>query len=102
PTGPGRVRRDATDSPVPPSLNLAPPCSGMKKYRVTLADKLEIHPTPTHGSWLNMAEVELAVLSEQCLDRRIPDLERLATEIAAWEAERISHELIDGTAASRA
>ena len=53
-----------------------------------LTDKLEIHPTPKHGSWLNMAEVEIAVLSSQCLDRRIPDLQTLTAEVAAWEEER--------------
>jgi hypothetical protein len=53
-----------------------------------LADKLEIHYTPTHGSWLDMAEVEIAVLSAQCLDRRIPDLATLTAEVAAWEQER--------------
>ena len=53
-----------------------------------LADKVEIHSTPTHGSWLDMAEVEIAVLSAQCLDQRIPDLETLRTEVAAWEEER--------------
>jgi transposase len=53
-----------------------------------LADKLEIHSTPKHGSWLNMAELELSVLSRQCLDRRIPDRKTLEQEVAAWEAER--------------
>jgi DDE superfamily endonuclease len=51
-------------------------------------DKLEFHYTPKHGSWLNMAEIELSVLSRQCLDRRIPDQETLIAEVAAWEAER--------------
>ncbi len=51
-------------------------------------DKLEFHYTPKHGSWLNMAEIELSVLSRQCLDRRIPDQETLKTEVAAWETER--------------
>ena len=51
-------------------------------------DKLEFHSTPKHGSWLNMAEIELSVLSRQCLDRRIPDQESLSREVAAWEAER--------------
>jgi hypothetical protein len=51
-------------------------------------DKLEVHPTPKHGSWLNIAEIELSVLSRQCLDRRIPDQAMLATEVAAWVAER--------------
>jgi transposase len=53
-----------------------------------LADKLEIHHTPKHGSWLNIAEIELSTLSGQCLDRRIPDRETLEREVAAWEAER--------------
>jgi hypothetical protein len=53
-----------------------------------LADRIEWHYTPKHGSWLNMAEIELSVLARQCLDRRIPDRETLAREVAAWEAER--------------
>ncbi len=53
-----------------------------------LADKLEIHYTPKHGSWLNIAEIELSVLSRQCLDRRVPDAATLAVEIAAWQARR--------------
>jgi hypothetical protein len=53
-----------------------------------LADKLEIHYTPKHGSWLNMAEIELSVLSRQCLDRRVPDLTTLEREVAAWQARR--------------
>jgi hypothetical protein len=53
-----------------------------------LLERLEIHYTPKHGSWLNMAEPELSVLSSQCLDRRIPDKENLAREIAAWEKRR--------------
>ena len=53
-----------------------------------LADKLEIHYTPKHGSWLNMAEIELSVLSRQCLDQRIADKETLFTEVAAWQQRR--------------
>ena len=53
-----------------------------------LVESLEIHYTPNHGSWLNMAEIELSVLARQCLDRRIPDREALAGEVEAWEAER--------------
>jgi hypothetical protein len=53
-----------------------------------IAGKLEIHYTPKHGSWLNMAEIELSVLARQCLDRRIPDREALAGEVGAWEVER--------------
>ena len=50
--------------------------------------RLEFHYTPKHGSWLNMAEMELSVLSRQCLDRRIPDEETLKREINAYEAKR--------------
>ncbi len=53
-----------------------------------LLDRLEIHHTPKHGSGLNVAEIELSVLSRQCLDRRIPDLETLTREVAAWEQAR--------------
>ena len=53
-----------------------------------LADKLEVHYTPKHGSWLNIAEIELSVLSRQCLDRRVPDFAALQAEVAAWQARR--------------
>jgi DDE superfamily endonuclease len=53
-----------------------------------LAAKLKIHYTPKHGSWLNMAEIELSILHRQCLDRRLPDKETVQQEAAAWEAER--------------
>jgi hypothetical protein len=53
-----------------------------------LAERLEIHYTPKHGSWLNMAEIELAVLAEQCLDRRLADRATLEREVAAWQAAR--------------
>lgn len=53
-----------------------------------LAARLEIHHTPKHGSWLNMAETELSVLSRQCLDRRIDDRDLLAREIAVWQTTR--------------
>jgi hypothetical protein len=49
-----------------------------------IANKLEIHHTPKHGSWLDMAELQLSVLSRQCLDRRIPDPATLEREVAAW------------------
>lgn len=49
-----------------------------------VADKLEIHHTPKHGSWLDMAELQLSVLSRQCLNRRIPDRATLAEEVTAW------------------
>ena len=53
-----------------------------------LANKLEIHYTPKHGSWLDMAELELSVLARQCLDDRFPDQSTLRAAVAAWEAER--------------
>ena len=53
-----------------------------------LSEKLEIHHTPKHGSWLNMAEIELSVLSRQCLDRRVPDFETLEAEAMAWQQRR--------------
>ena len=53
-----------------------------------IAERLEIHYTPKHGSWLNMAEIELAVLARQCLDRRIPDQETLGKETQAWQDQR--------------
>ena len=53
-----------------------------------ILDKLDIHYTPKHGSWLNMAEIELSILSRQCLDRRIPDQDTLKKEVTAWQAAR--------------
>jgi DDE superfamily endonuclease len=50
-----------------------------------LAERLEIHYTPKHGSWLNIAEIELSRLTRQCLGRRINDLDLLNTELAAWQ-----------------
>ncbi len=61
-----------------------------------LAAKLEIHYTPKHGSWLDMAEIELSVLAEQCLNRRLPNRATLTREVAAWEAARnAAHHHID-------
>lgn len=53
-----------------------------------ILNRLEFHHTPKHGSWLNMVEIEIGILGEQCLDDRIPDDETLRREIAAWEAAR--------------
>ena len=50
-----------------------------------LAHRLEIHHTPKHGSWLNIAEIELSALTRQCLDRRISDLDPLNAELTAWQ-----------------
>jgi hypothetical protein len=56
-----------------------------------LAERFEFHYTPKHGSWLDMAESELGVLSSQCLDRRIPDKQTLVGEVNAWQHERNNH-----------
>jgi len=53
-----------------------------------IAEKLEIHHTPKHGSWLNVAEIELSVLARQCLDRRLGDDGTLRSEVTVWEEER--------------
>ncbi len=53
-----------------------------------IARKIEWHDTPKHGSWLNMAEIELSVLSRQCLERRVPDMATLQAEVAAWQERR--------------
>ncbi len=53
-----------------------------------LRKRLEIHPTPKHGSWLNIAEIELSALTRQCLNRRIGDLETLRVETKHWETDR--------------
>jgi hypothetical protein len=53
-----------------------------------LAARLEIHHTPKHGSWLNMAETELSVLARQCLDQRLDSKQKMEQEVTAWEEER--------------
>ncbi len=78
------VVQDNLNTHTPAALYAAFEPAEAKRIR----DKLEFHYTPKHGSWLNMAEIELSVLSRQCLDRRIPDQETLRTEVAAWETER--------------
>ena len=68
----------------PASLYAAFPPAEAKR----LADKLELHHTPKHGSWLNMAEVELSVLQRQCLRQRLPDRDAMDREVQAWAARR--------------
>ncbi len=74
------------------NLNTHSPASFYETFEPTeafrLANRFEFHYTPKHGSWLNMAEIELSVLSRQCLDRRIPDQVTLERETKAWEDER--------------
>jgi hypothetical protein len=56
-----------------------------------IADKLDIHYTPKHGSWLNMAEIGLNILCRQCLDRRIATIEQLRQHVTAWHVQRLSN-----------
>jgi len=74
------------------NLNTHKPAALYEAFEPALArsliERLEIHHTPKHGSWLNRAEIELSVLSRQCLDRRIPDLDTVTREVAAWEQAR--------------
>lgn len=57
-----------------------------------ILEQLEFCHTPKHGSWLNMAEIELSVLARQCLDRRIPDFQTLEQEVTAWQTQRDQQE----------
>jgi hypothetical protein len=52
-----------------------------------LLDRLEVHPTPKHGSWLDMAEIELRIMNRQCLDRRIDEADVVRREVGTWEAD---------------
>jgi transposase len=58
-----------------------------------LAERFEIHYTPKHGSWLNMAEIELSVLHRQCLDRRIESAREMARQVDAWQEDRNEREV---------
>jgi hypothetical protein len=83
-----RVVLDNLSTHTPGALyEVFPPVDARRLLR-----KLEFHPTPVHGSWLNMAEIDLAVLARQCLSRRIPDIHTMAHEVAAWEARRNRHQ----------
>ena len=74
------------------NLNTHGPASFSEAYPPAearrLVERFECHYTPKHGSWLNMAEMELSVLARQCLDRRLPDAATLATEVTAWVTQR--------------
>ena len=78
------ITEDNLNTHTPASLYAAFPPEEAKR----IWDRLEFHYTPKHGSWLNMAEIELSVLSRQCLDRRIPNQPTLIAEVAAWESRR--------------
>jgi hypothetical protein len=77
------------------NLNTHSPASLYKAFEPQEAQRilsrLEFCHTPKHGSWLNMAEIELSILSRQCLARRLPDLETLKSEVEAWQDNR-NHE----------
>ena len=79
--------QDNLNTHKPASLYEAFPAAEARR----LVERFEWHYTPKHGSWLDMAESELGVLSSQCLDRRIPDKQTLIKEVAAWEARRNRH-----------
>ena len=76
--------QDNLNTHKPASLYEAFPAAEARR----LVERFEWHYTPKHGSWLNLAESELSVLSSQCLDRRIPDKPDLADEIGAWVTDR--------------
>jgi hypothetical protein len=75
---------DQLNTHSPASLYEAFPPAEAKR----LADRLEIHYTPKHGSWLNMAEIELSILARQCLNRRLDDRAMMEREVAAWTTAR--------------
>ena len=82
------------------NLNTHKPASLYKKYPPhearRILKKLEIHYTPKHGSWLNIAEIELNVMTKQCLSRRLDNMNLLHSELSAWELERNNnHSVVD-------
>jgi hypothetical protein len=74
------------------NLNIHAPASLYQAFEPQearrLVERLELHYTPKHGNWLNVAEIELSVLLRQCLNRRIPDQDTMRSEIIAWESAR--------------
>jgi hypothetical protein len=79
--------QDNLNTHTPAALYQAFPAAEARR----LVERFEWHYTPKHGSWLDLAESELGVLSSQCLDRRIPDKQTLTEEVAAWESDRNKH-----------
>lgn len=79
-----RVVQDNLSTHKPAALYHAFPPTEARR----ILKRLEFHQTPKHGSWLNMAEIELHVLNSQCLNRRIPDKEILINEVSAWNLDR--------------
>ena len=83
-----RVVLDNLSTHTPAALyEVFPPADARRILR-----KLEFHPTPVHGRWLNMADIELAVLARQCVHRRIPEIHIMTREVAAWEGRRNRHQ----------
>jgi hypothetical protein len=93
--------KELVDADYPDSKKVVLVCDNLNTHRMAsfyekfppeearrLADRLEIHYTPKHGSWLNMAEIELSVLTKQCLSRHIPDKKALISEVKSWEKRR--------------
>ena len=80
------------------NLNTHKPASLYKKYPPEEArriiKKLELHYTPKHGSWLDIAEIELNVMTRQCLSRRIDSIDILRSELAVWETERNNNQAV--------
>lgn len=79
-----RIVMDNLNTHTPASLYTAFPPAEARR----ILNKLEFHYTPKHASWLNMVEIELSVLVHQCLKRRIPDIDTLTREVAAWQTAR--------------
>lgn len=79
-----RPRRTRVDWAHEMKTLLTVDCPDAEQARA-LANRLEIHYTPKHGSWLNIAEIELSALSRQCLSRRIPDIDTLNHELGRWQ-----------------
>ena len=95
------ICRDLVDVHFPNAETILLVCDNLNTHKSTslykafetdeadrIAEKLEFHYTPKHGSWLNMAEIEFSVLRRQCLSRRIPDQETLKREVQAWQDRR--------------
>jgi len=82
---PGRGLRDLSDTHFPGATKIVLVLAAEARR---LVERFELHYTPKHGSWLDMADTELSVLSTQCLDRRILDVQTLIEEVAAWEGSR--------------
>jgi hypothetical protein len=97
PTPSGSCWSKTTPSTHPPA-SLSAAFAPAEARRLT--DRLELHSTPKHGSWLNMAEIELAMLAGQCLDRRLADRATLEREVAAWQVARTGP-VVGSTGASR-